>query len=155
MIRLLIDKAGLSSTLSSIRNIPNLIRPFKELRIRNYSVTGLQQSSGQSYSPSLAKDVIVYKYENPRFFKIMNFFSVSQFLFWGYLGHWSFTSMKDAPVDEDKEDEEIPWYRKINLGENKYRNTLATLCFVIGKFRSFSSFYNYLLTTSFSLQLMP
>lgn len=35
--------------------------------------------------------------------------------------------MKDEEVNE-----EMPWYRKINLGEARYKNTLAGGCFLIG-----------------------
>uniref|UniRef100_A0A2M4AY38 Uncharacterized protein n=1 Tax=Anopheles triannulatus TaxID=58253 RepID=A0A2M4AY38_9DIPT len=78
------------------------------------------------------KDVMLFKYENPRFFKILNIFAVSQFLFWGYLCHFSYTTLRDAPVNQDAMQEEVPWYKKINLGENKYRNSIAIMCFFIG-----------------------
>uniref|UniRef100_A0A1A9WYI8 Transmembrane protein 223 n=1 Tax=Glossina brevipalpis TaxID=37001 RepID=A0A1A9WYI8_9MUSC len=80
-------------------------------------------------STNVSKDVILYKYENPRFFKVLNFFGISQFIFWTYLSHFAFTSLRDAPV-EQKED--IAWYERINLGENKYRNGISIMCFVIG-----------------------
>jgi hypothetical protein len=39
--------------------------------------------------------------------------------------------MRDAPAPKDRDD--LPWWRKINLGENKYRNSLTVLSFLIGK----------------------
>ncbi|EAA09462.5 AGAP005148-PB [Anopheles gambiae str. PEST] len=74
---------------------------------------------------------MLFKYENPRFFKVLNIFAVSQFLFWGYLCHFSYTTLKDAPVQEDGK-EDLPWYKRVNLGENKYRNGIAIMCFFIG-----------------------
>ncbi|XP_005181816.1 transmembrane protein 223 [Musca domestica] len=80
---------------------------------------------------NVAKDVIVYKYENPKFFKIINIFGICQFTFWTYLSHFAFTSLRDAPV-EVKEGQELAWYERINLGENKYRNGITVMCFCIG-----------------------
>ncbi|XP_065089940.1 transmembrane protein 223 [Ochlerotatus camptorhynchus] len=77
------------------------------------------------------KDVMLYKYENPRFYRILNMFAISQFLFWGYLSHFAYTTLRDAPVPDDKRDD-LAWYERINLGENKYRNGIAIMSFVIG-----------------------
>ncbi|CAD7077479.1 unnamed protein product [Hermetia illucens] len=54
----------------------------------------------------------------------------ANFGFWSYLSHFAFTTLKDAPVE--KVDEDASWFRKINLGENKYRNTITVSCFLIG-----------------------
>lgn len=77
----------------------------------------------------VVKDVILFKYDNPRFYKILNVFAICQFGFWGYLSYTAFTTLRDAPVPKD---DTLPWWRKVNLGENKYRNTLAFLSFAIG-----------------------
>ncbi|XP_053606742.1 transmembrane protein 223 [Plodia interpunctella] len=81
---------------------------------------------------NVAKDVILFKYENPKFYTYMNIFAIVQYMFWSYLGLFAFTSLRDAPVDQTKVDESTPWFRKINLGENKYKNGLATLSVIIG-----------------------
>lgn len=78
---------------------------------------------------NVGKDVILFKYDNPRFFKVINIFAACQFLFWSYLSVFSYTTLKDAPVDPNKD---TSWWRKINLGENKYRNGIAILSFIIG-----------------------
>uniref|UniRef100_A0A1I8PCE4 Transmembrane protein 223 n=1 Tax=Stomoxys calcitrans TaxID=35570 RepID=A0A1I8PCE4_STOCA len=80
---------------------------------------------------SVPKDVILYKYENPKFFRIINIFGICQFVFWTYLSHFALTSLRDAPV-EQREGEELAWYEKINLGENKYRNGISIISFAIG-----------------------
>lgn len=80
---------------------------------------------------NVTKDVILFKYENPRFFKILNLFAICQYLFWNYLAYFAFTTLKDAPVEAAK-NEELSWWRKINLGENKYRNTITIVSFLIG-----------------------
>lgn len=91
----------------------------------------------QSYdvNTNLAKDVILFKYENPRFFKFLNIFAISQFCFWNYLSHFSFTTLRDAPIEHSvAEDPNTAWYQKINLGENKFRNSITFFCFLIGEF---------------------
>ncbi|XP_075978792.1 transmembrane protein 223 [Anticarsia gemmatalis] len=81
---------------------------------------------------NVIKDVILFKYENPKFYMYMNLFAILQYAFWSYLGIFAFTTLRDAPVDKSKIDEDTPWFRKINLGENKYRNTLGAVSLVIG-----------------------
>lgn len=88
-------------------------------------------TSAHEVNTNVAKDVILYRYDNPKFFRIVNIFALCQFGFWTYLSHFAFTSMRDAPVPKDRDD--LPWWRKINLGENKYRNGLTVLSFLIGK----------------------
>jgi len=88
-------------------------------------------TSALEVNTKVAKDVILYRYENPRFFRIVNVFALCQFVFWSYLSHFAFTTLKDAPVPKDKDN--LPWWRRINLGENKYRNSLTVLSFLIGE----------------------
>ncbi|KAM8714553.1 hypothetical protein ACLKA7_014643 [Drosophila subpalustris] len=82
-------------------------------------------------STNVSKDVVLFKYENPRFYKMLNFFGICQFVFWTYLSHFAFTTLKDAPVVE-KPGEELKWYQRINLGDNKYKNGITFCCFMIG-----------------------
>ena len=98
---------------------------------------GLQRSNlctrVYDINTNVTKDVILFKYENPRFFYILNTFGICQFIFWTYLSHFAFTTLRDAPV-EQKDDEELKWYERINLGENKYRNGITAMSFIIGIF---------------------
>ncbi|XP_038223500.1 transmembrane protein 223 [Zerene cesonia] len=80
----------------------------------------------------VTKDVILFKYENPKYFMYMNTFAIVQYMFWTYLGVFALKNLKDAPVDTAKIDESTPWFRKINLGENKYKNTLGAVALLIG-----------------------
>ncbi|XP_068146482.1 transmembrane protein 223 [Drosophila tropicalis] len=80
---------------------------------------------------NVPKDVILFKYENPKFYNMLNFFGICQFVFWTYLSHFAFTTLKDAPVVE-KEGEELKWFQRINLGENKYKNGITICSFLIG-----------------------
>ncbi|KAJ0178116.1 hypothetical protein K1T71_005939 [Dendrolimus kikuchii] len=81
---------------------------------------------------NVIKDVILFKYENPKFYRYMNIFALVQYMFWTYLGIFAFSSLRDAPVDSSMITEDTPWFRKINLGENKYRNTLGIVAIVVG-----------------------
>lgn len=85
--------------------------------------------SAVDVNTNVAKDVILYKYDNPKHYKWLNIFSLCQFGFWTYLSYFSFTTLRDAPVEPDSN---ASWWRKINLGENKYRNTIAVSAFIIG-----------------------
>lgn len=90
------------------------------------------QTAPFDVNTTLPKDIILFKYENPRFYNMLNFFGVCQFVFWTYLSHFAFTTLKDAPVVENP-DEELKWYQRINLGDNKYRNGITICSFLIGK----------------------
>lgn len=94
----------------------------------------------------VTKDVLLFKYENSRFFHILNTFAVSQFIFWSYLSHLSFTTLRDVNKEEaekqllqqmnigdgKQEPSGLVWWRRINLGENKYRYGITVLCFSVG-----------------------
>lgn len=80
---------------------------------------------------NVTKDVILFKYENPKQYRAINFFALAQFFFWNYLSYTALTNLRDAPVDEDVGMDQPIW-RRINLGENKYRYGLSILCFLIG-----------------------
>lgn len=100
---------------------------------RNINTRSFASRTIHDVNTNVVKDVILFKYENPSFYKYMNIFAVVQYMFWSYLGVFAFTSLRDAPVDESKINEDTSWFRRINLGENKYRNTLGAICVLVGK----------------------
>lgn len=82
----------------------------------------------------LTKDVIVYKYNNPRFFKILNIFAIVQFGFWTYVADLSFSELRDTPVDENQKDLSLePFYKQFNLGSDRFRYSMAAICTGFGK----------------------
>lgn len=83
MIRLLLSKTILPIELSVVRSIHKVNLPPIELRLKCFSSTSINSSYAASDSNLLAKDVIVYKYDNPRYFKYLSLFIYSQFIFWG------------------------------------------------------------------------
>lgn len=93
-----------------------------------------------SYAPinlqlqRLEKDVIVYKYNNPKYYKILNIFGLLQFVFLAGTAEFEFTQLIDLPVNEDaSSNKDLPWYQRINLGSNKMRYTMAFICGLAGQ----------------------
>lgn len=107
---------------------------FRKVNIFTFTKrTTTEKYNGKSsldVNTNVVKDVILFKYDNPKFFKYLNIFALCQFGFWGYLSHFAFTGLRDAPV---RTEEDASWWWKINLGENKYKNTIAILFFLIGE----------------------
>lgn len=93
---------------------------------------GLTGNRPFDINTSPVKDVILYKHENPRYYKMLNVFAISQFIFWSYLSIFSYTSLRDAPVEAPTDGTTLRWYERINLGENKYRNGITLITFTIG-----------------------
>lgn len=81
----------------------------------------------------LTKDVIVFKYDNPKHFKIMNIFGIAQFFFWLMCSEFTLSQMRYTPINTgDPNFADLPFYLKINLGENKYKYALAIGSFAVG-----------------------
>lgn len=99
----------------------------------NVRLSSSATKSIHDVNTKVTKDVILFKYENPKYFMYMNIFAVVQYMFWTYLGVFALKNLRDAPVDPSSVDEETPWFRKINLGENKYKNTLGAVALLVGK----------------------
>lgn len=104
----------------------NLVKPLIRCQ-SSYAAMNIDVSN-------LSKDVIVYKYENPRHFKIMNVCGIVQFFFFLLCAEFTLSNLKDVPVDENDPDyNNLPFYAKTNLGENKYKFGLAFVTFLVGK----------------------
>lgn len=131
---------------NTVKEPPKIV--FKPI-VYAFSVNYLKQfcRTRASYAPinidpsSLTKDVIVFKYNNPKYFRIMNFFGLVQFFFWIICSEFALSTLRDTPInDTDPDLQNTPFYLRINLGENKYKNGLAISCFLLGKF---SRVHNY------------
>lgn len=105
---------------------PDSTRLIHTSKILNFTAT--QQPT---ITANLAKDIIVFKYENPKFFRYMNIFAYCQFLFWSYMSHFAYTELRDVPVNQLIQ-ETNSWWQNINLGDSKYRTGIAVCCFSIG-----------------------
>ncbi|XP_055311514.1 transmembrane protein 223 [Sitodiplosis mosellana] len=108
--------------------------------VYTFSTNGLKQfcRSNGSYAPlnidtNLAKDVIVFKYNNPRYFKMMNIFGLAQFFFWLICSEFTLSNLRNTPINEGAPNfADLPLYLRVNLGENKYKYGLAIGCFMFG-----------------------
>lgn len=106
---------------------PIITRLFHSTKALKYC-----SNNAANVNTNLLKDVIIFKHENPKFFKYMNIFAYCQFLFWSYLSHFAYTELRDIPIDPDTITDKTPWWQNINLGESKYRTGFAIFCFTIG-----------------------
>lgn len=105
---------------------------LKQRTIR-YCYGHVAQPSVFNVNTNVVKDVILFNYENPRQFKMLNIFAIVQFGFWSYLAVTAHATLVDIPVRKDLDNlEHLPWWRKINLGEKKYRYAITYMCFGIG-----------------------
>lgn len=91
------------------------------------------QNKPYEVNTNLPKDVILYKYENPKYFRRLNIFGISQLLFWGYLSHFVYTGLRDVPVIK-MDINDPPWWRRINFGERTHRIALTTVTFLVGNY---------------------
>lgn len=82
---------------------------------------------------NVAKDVVLYVHHNPVFHKYLNIFALTQLGFWFYLAEFSVSTLKNVPVPKQEADSNLPWYRSINLGEDKYRKGITTVCIFLGR----------------------
>lgn len=110
---------------------------------RSYTtkVGSLSAKNVSTPEASTAKDLILYKFESPRFFKFLNIFAITQYSVWMFISVSSM-SMIDVPVPEmtKKEEEDAPFWKKINLGSDKYKYGLALGSAIMGTFQK--SYYN-------------
>ncbi|KAG0723486.1 Transmembrane protein 223 [Chionoecetes opilio] len=77
------------------------------------------------------KDTLLYRNDSKKFFRMINFFGVSQFVFWSYLSNFAFTTMKNVQIPEEhKQNKALPWWKKTDFGQ--YRNGITVSSFLIG-----------------------
>lgn len=83
---------------------------------------------------SIKSDVIIYKYDNPRFFKIINTFGIVQFFVLCYTSESLLHGLQRTKKDEEDDPklEKIPSYLRKDFSENKWRYGLSFGTFLIG-----------------------
>lgn len=101
------------------------------LNARNCITRKRLYSDALNVQTNVTKDVILFKYDEPRFFKVLNIFAICQFGFWAYLSHFAFTKLRDVPVPKN---EDLPLWRRINFGDTKYRWTITVFSFAVGRY---------------------
>ncbi|CAH0547038.1 unnamed protein product [Brassicogethes aeneus] len=103
------------------------IIPTKYCKTVNVSVRNIGINKA-NVNTNVVKDVILFKYDKETHFKFMNLFALCQFGFWTYLSSFAYSNLRDAPVNKS---EDINWWKKINLGDNKYRHGITIFLFII------------------------
>ncbi|XP_067877869.1 transmembrane protein 223 [Heterodontus francisci] len=84
------------------------------------------------------QDVLLFRHERERFFRLLGLFCAAQFLFWIYLAHFAFTSLKDTGYEETvlvgDRASNLPTIGgvSLNLGSNKWRFGFTTSCLTVG-----------------------
>lgn len=128
----------LSSSVCRNWSLPVRYRLLKDNSTVKKFVNTTRFSTIQAWEvdTNVTKDVVLYIHNNPRFHKYLNLFAITQFGFWIYLAEFSLSTLRDIPVQKTAEPDtnNLPWYRNINLGENKYRRGITTLCIAVGEY---------------------
>lgn len=106
---------------------------FEPITISKVFHSSVAKKPLYNINTNVAKDVILYKYDNTKFFKYMNYFAVGQYIMWAYLGSFAFSTLRDAPVDQSKITKDTPWFKRVNLGEKKYRIAIGSAAVIIGE----------------------
>ncbi|XP_008478771.1 transmembrane protein 223 isoform X2 [Diaphorina citri] len=100
---------------------------------------------------NVTKEVILYNYINSRHTNIILLFGLSQSFFWYYLGYIIMTELRDIPIDENSP-EEKNFFTKHNFGENKWKYSMGTVCFLLGTLAvALSVAYNIRIITTVKL----
>ncbi|XP_028658627.1 transmembrane protein 223 [Erpetoichthys calabaricus] len=86
----------------------------------------------------VSRDVLLFEHERTTFFRLLGFFCLGQFIFWTYLAHFAFTTLKDTGFKDTvivgDEGKNLPKLGGIslNLGSNKWRYGFTASCFTVG-----------------------
>ncbi|CAG9761832.1 unnamed protein product [Ceutorhynchus assimilis] len=107
----------------------NLIKIYLKLKPQIQFHRLFSQQHTLDVNTNVVKDVILYKSNNEKSFKVINFFGIVQFGFWNYLALTAYQTLKDVPVDKSSDD---VWWRRINFGESKWKNSFTIVSFLIG-----------------------
>lgn len=86
---------------------------------------------------TITNDVLIYSHDNDRFYKLLTFFGIVQFFFWVHLAGFSYTTLRDVDPTLKRQrasggEESSVWWKRINLGKDKYRYGMAVLCISVG-----------------------
>lgn len=103
--------------------------------VQKYTNSSSRFSTKHSWEvdTNVTKDVILYSHNNEKFHRYLNLFALTQLGFWLYLAEFSMSTLRDVPVKKGESETSLPWYRSINLGENKYRRGITTMCVAVGE----------------------
>ena len=78
----------------------------------------------------LVKDILVYSHKEERFFKLMTYFGIAQFVFWSNLAYFAYQNFKDEL--EQKKSADDPWYKQVLAMDGKYKNGITFMFLALG-----------------------
>lgn len=87
------------------------------------------------------QDVLLFQHERVRFFRLLGLFCASQFVFWTYLAHFAFHSLRATGAKRPESDSQqgerplptLPGGATLDLGSNKWRFGFTASCLTVGK----------------------
>jgi len=100
-----------------------LNRPYSNLVSQTAKTKSTNINAGQE------KDKLLYFYENPRHFYMLNGFAFVQFIFWTHMAEFTFTTGEKIKMETN---EYTPWWKKINFQDKNTKMIVSTVCFLIG-----------------------
>ncbi|KAM4608308.1 transmembrane protein 223 [Polymixia lowei] len=124
----LCGREGTRSTLSGVTiGLHHIGRPHKNTDICRHFCASTQ----------VLRDVILFEHDRTRFFRLLAIFCGGQFLFWTYLAHFAYTSLRDT--GGAKEQQKVAttglagfWNFEMNLGSSAWRYGFTLGCLAIG-----------------------
>ena len=120
--------------ITLIKNISKLsirsIKPsFLIFNINKEKITNRNYCNYLVFKKHLEKDVLLYKYEKPKFFLLINALSVVQGVFWSYLGYFLLKQMSNPEVYSKS-----PFWNWLYTKQMKYKDVMGYCAILFGKF---------------------
>nr|XP_015194222.1 PREDICTED: transmembrane protein 223 [Lepisosteus oculatus] len=136
-------RSGWVSGLLALRSGLDQAFGAKRRTLSRFSRTGgggsLAQPARGIVSTNVPKDVLLFEHERTGFFRLMGLFCAGQFVFWTYLAHFAFTSLRDTGLRDavivGEEARNLPKLGgvSLNLGSDKWRYGFTGSCLTLGK----------------------
>ncbi|XP_015472253.1 transmembrane protein 223 [Parus major] len=73
---------------------------------------------------AVARDVVLFQHDRSRFFRLVGLFCAGQGLFWAYLAHFAYTSLRPAPGPGPDD--------PLRPRDNKWRYGFTASCLTVG-----------------------
>ncbi|KAJ6657001.1 hypothetical protein lerEdw1_003002 [Lerista edwardsae] len=107
-----------------------------------WGARGVQQQQQPPFplDAGVPRDVVLFQHDRGRFFRIVGLFCTGQFLFWAYLAHFAFHTLRDTGATRPQPDPQpggrplptLPGGASLNLGSSKWRLGFTASCLTVG-----------------------
>ncbi|XP_024054601.1 transmembrane protein 223 [Terrapene carolina triunguis] len=80
------------------------------------------------------RDLLLFRHERARFFRLLGLFCTGQFAFWAYLAHFAFSELRPAgqPAASVRPAPTLPGGASVNPTSNKWRYGFTVSCLTVG-----------------------